>query len=359
MGLCGAAGNEQDLGDDDESKAHVDGHGGDKDLDVELDEADPRGAGKGLPGVLDGDVAGAADDGGLELALEGAVKGHNGLVLLGQEGGLGAGQDDVGRDGDEDGEGNGDEEDEEALPRVAGRGLRHLGRVRRVVGGHAQDTDQELGNPRVDLQGQEVDDGGQSASLECLLEGRQTLVEALLRGVRDDNVQPGAVELNEGDCGDHGGHDGGNERQGADDAIDKHGGDGQGGPAGETTEVRLPARDAGHGAVEAAEAGANGAGVLTTAGGLVGNGGIVLGQGVGIGVERDGLVGGRRRILNHGDDGEDILKGVADDEDKGQKDDDINQRNTKCPAGQLIDGIVLDGTFVDVRSNVPIHVWSV
>ena len=84
LDLLSKAEDDEQLGDDDSHPRKRKDEAGQEDLDVKLDEADPRGAGEGGPRVLDGDVAPAADDGRLQLALEGAVEGDDGLVLLGE-----------------------------------------------------------------------------------------------------------------------------------------------------------------------------------------------------------------------------------------------------------------------------------
>ena len=81
-------------------------HGGEDlegdDLDVELDEADPRGPVEGLPGIEHADASAAADDGGLESTAKAPVEGDDGFVFLGQHRCLHAGQGDLG--GEDDGE---------------------------------------------------------------------------------------------------------------------------------------------------------------------------------------------------------------------------------------------------------------
>lgn len=74
---------ENDLGKDDGGHEEKGGKGDGKDLGVEDDEALPGRTGEAAPCVVHGGVALAADDAGLDLALEGAVKGDDSVGLLG------------------------------------------------------------------------------------------------------------------------------------------------------------------------------------------------------------------------------------------------------------------------------------
>ena len=122
-----------------------------KDLDIELDEPEPRGPVKSLPRIHHADTAAATGDGRLDLAAERAVEGYNRLVFLGQQRSLHTGEGDFG--GEDDGE------DDEQPHQPADHELHHIAEadlridslvMRRVLGIAVQAVDVEQGCGDVD-----------------------------------------------------------------------------------------------------------------------------------------------------------------------------------------------------------------
>lgn len=312
LDLLSKAEDDEQLGDDDSHPRKREDEADQEDLDVELDEADPRGAGEGGPRVLDGDVAPAADDGRLQLALEGAVEGDDGLVLLGEQGRLDARQDHVRGDHEEHLEGHRQHEHDQGLPDVGGGALGHGTRLGGAPLGEAEGAAHEPRQERRELEREEVQDDGEAGGAEGLAEGRQAAPERLRARRRDHDVQPGRVELDEGDGADGARHQRRHERA-HQDPVDEHRPREHGHPGREPPEVREPPADAVQGAVGRAERGRDRAGLGAGGfGGESGSGGVVAREGLRVVVEGDGLVGRWGRVLDHGQHWVDVVEGVAD-----------------------------------------------
>lgn len=274
---------QQELGDRHGQDEAVRRHDGQRDLAKELVQADPALAGKGPPGGHEVDVALARDDGRLDVAAKGAVKGHDGVLVGREQGRLHADEDGVGGDDEQQQAGGEDDEGEQGLPD-------HL-----EVGGGAEQAqgarereDEEGG----ELGGGPVDADGDPGGLERLTEGGQAVQEAQGGRGRDDDVRPSGRQL---DGGQRGQQDADGARDKGDgleeEAADVEGGAQEGG-AEDAAEVGGPAGGAVQEAVDAAERGRRQGG-----GGLGELGGGVVGVD---GVEVDGRVLGRLGVFDDG-----------------------------------------------------------
>lgn len=297
------------LGNNDSKPEQPDRDKGNKDLDVELDQAHPRGTGERGPGVLDSNVACATNDGGLEPVLEGAVKRHDSLVVLGQEGCLDANEHDMCRNRKEDLEGHGDNDDEEHLPHVMVVGLPDGVVVRPSLEFRdAQRSSKEKGDEIAHLGGEEVEYQGQSNSAEDLTKGKEALGERLGARGRDDCVNPAGPERSHGD-GSNRGSDWGGDADSTKEAIAEARGDHGGQIELVATEEGLPAADC----IDCAQSGAEGGGGCgALAKGLIGIRRDGVAGGIGRFVEGNRLVGRRRGIFDYGEDREDVVQGVTE-----------------------------------------------
>lgn len=153
---------------------------------------------KCLPSIRDAQLASAAQNGRHHLSAERPVERHDGLVLLGQHGRSHADEDRPSRD----------RCNQSAQPRDGERSS-HLAGSREVeVGGI--DGSPLKREPRAHHQRQE-----ERTSNDSLLKGihrgnvhpalvtRNPLVEALGRGLGDDNVDPGELQVGEDDANNH------------------------------------------------------------------------------------------------------------------------------------------------------------
>lgn len=179
---------------EDDAEEQVEGDVDGEDLCVELDEAQAGGAVEAAPGVEEGEHAGAADDGGGDLAAEGAVEGDDALGLLGQHRGLAAGEGDLGGQDDGDVDEQGDGEDEEELPQ-----RRQRARVARLVRvRQAQRREHGQRRQEGNLRRQRID-GRRRPDVAPRPERRDAAVPHRADGVGDDNVRPGHVPAGEDD----------------------------------------------------------------------------------------------------------------------------------------------------------------
>lgn len=304
-------GKENELRDDDGSHESEGGDGDGKDLDVENDQAAPSSARKAAPGVLHGGVALATDDAGLNLVLEGAVEGDDGVSLLGDQRGLDANEDDAGGDDNDDLEGDADDGDDDALPGVGGLGLAAELQVREVEAEEVADSD---GDPGRELLGDPVDDDRADSGVEGALEGREAGPEVQGAPGRDDNVDPGSAELDKRQGGEKG-PDGGDSgvEEGAEDAVENGGGEDLGEQTEETTEVCAPTTVRSQEAVDGAEGRGHGGGPAFSD--LCGDGAVAAWLWAGssgfVIDEVDGVVGRGVLVLDNGKDGVDLAKGVG------------------------------------------------
>lgn len=306
-------GNEDGLG---HQNGDQQGHGGQaqaKHLDVENQEAAPRSLAKGSPRVGDGGVALAANDLGLDLALEGAVKGDNGALLDGQEGGLDADEDNVGGDDDEDGRGNGDDGDDEGLGEEAGAEGVHVEGLVEAALGHrdAEDEGHDDGDEARDLAGEPENRDGLPGGFEGAPEGRQAGPKGQRRRLGNDDVNPGGAVLDQGQGGEESGDGEEVAAKGAGEDAHEEGGQEDLGEVAE--EAAKVGRDAAVGHEEAVD-GAEGRrdGARAAVGGLEAVARDALFAAGRWLIERDGLVGGRVLIFYHGKDGVDQLEGVLE-----------------------------------------------
>lgn len=221
---------DDNLGNDNGGHERESGKGDGKNLDVEDDQALPGVAGEAAPGVVHGGVALAADDAGLDLALEGTVKGDDGVCLLGDEGGLDADEDDVGGDDDDDLEGDADEGDDDALPGVGALRLGddRVGLAELEVGEvEAEGPADGDGDPGGDLLCEPVGGDGLRGGVKGALEGREALPEVVGARGGDDDVDPDGGELDEGEGGEEGREGGEDVREeGGEDAKEEVGREG-------------------------------------------------------------------------------------------------------------------------------------
>lgn len=99
-------------------------------LEVELHETDSGGPVEGLPCIKDTNNTASTHDSWDNLATKGAIKWHNGLLLVWQEGSLNTGKGDLGWDNDQDVKSKAEEEDTENSKnhrsRLRSRNVAHL-----------------------------------------------------------------------------------------------------------------------------------------------------------------------------------------------------------------------------------------
>lgn len=138
--LGAGVGQDEVLGNQESDEKHGGEHADAKDLGVEDEEAAPGSLAERGPGISDRDVAGAAEDSGLDTALEGAVEGNNGLLVIREEGGLDSHKRDVGGDHDKDAENNGDDVHHDILPALRSGGDVPVARLLLL---EAEDPDEE------------------------------------------------------------------------------------------------------------------------------------------------------------------------------------------------------------------------
>lgn len=177
---------------------HEEHEGGDdldgKDLDVELEQTDTALLIERLPRIKHGHAAAATEDLRRDRPSEGAVEGDDGLVFLGQHGGLHTLEGDVCGDDDEDEAADGDEDDEDELHE---REFLHRAWVAavalRVVKLHHHGDEEAAGDVQGGLLRDGADCGGEDDFLGCF-DGGDAAVPALRAWGGDDGVGPGHLE---------------------------------------------------------------------------------------------------------------------------------------------------------------------
>lgn len=169
------------------------------DLDVEAEEATPGRHGEGTPGVLDGRIAFATQNGRADGAAEGSVECNNGVLGLGEQRGLDADENSLGGDNEAEAHDDGDDDHHDRL-----QGLSRLPSFGRHVGvfalgvvhtrdRDAQQIDQSNREDVRGLKGQPVDDCRQSGCVESAAEGRKAVPEVGRGSTSYDDMDPGSV----------------------------------------------------------------------------------------------------------------------------------------------------------------------
>lgn len=287
-----------------------------EDLDMKHDDTAPSRLGEAGPGVSDAGIARSADDSRLNPAVKGAVEGDDGVLVCGEERGL---------DTDENNPG-GDEQDHLAKDKDEAGKEDPDGKVEGVADPvDVEGVDKETAEGKGSLTSRPEDESRPPGSLEGGLEGGKTGPEASGRLRGDDLVNPGGSELDEGDGADKATDEdadavGKAEREGANDEAAEDALDDE---AGKATEAGAEAAVRSDQAEGSAEGRGDGPAVSTGASDVdsrSGGGGDLGAVAVGEGLNGEGLVGGRLVILDHGKEGEDLAKGVVNEEDGGDKD---------------------------------------
>lgn len=306
--LLGVGSQQEELGNEDDCHDKAQSNGDGIDLGVENNETAPGSLAEGGPGIADGNVTPTTNNGGLNGALEGSVKGQDGVLALGKQRSLNSDQDDVSGNDDKDGGEDGGDEDDRHLPAgtiVLGQlhGLAHanLGKV------EVEGDSKHVWNPARELSSEPVQGDSLPGGVESALEGRQTLPEVQRGGGGNDDMDPGGAELDEGQRGQEGGDRGeGSAQHGREDAHEEAGQEALGDEAEEAAEVCAEAAVGLEEAVDGAEGRGDGVRRVIVTDGLVGAIGVA-----GVIAESNGLVGGRVLVFDNGQDGVDVLECVV------------------------------------------------
>ncbi len=160
-----------------------------------------------------------------------------------------------------------------------------------------------------ELSSQDVENDRHGGSLEGSPEGRKPLPEVLGTRGGDDDMRPRGIGLGCSD-GNKGRGDQRGDTNANEDAAENAPHKAQEEVGGEATEQRPPAGDGVDGAVGAAKGRRDGGGLGDSGG--VGRGEAVFGNGLAILVQRDGIIGRRRGVLDDGEGRVDVFEGVSD-----------------------------------------------
>lgn len=289
------------------------------------DDTAPSSLGEAGPSISDAGITRSTNDSRLNPAVEGAVEGDDGVLVSGEKGGL---------DADEKNP-SGDKQDHLAKEKSKTGNEDPEGKVEWVADPcDLESVDNETAEAKGNLASGPEDESRLPGGLEGGLEGGKTGPEAEGRGRGDDLVNPSSSELDESDGTDeatdeHADAVGEAEREEADDEGAEDGLDHEAGKATETGAEATVRSDETEGGPEGRSDGpavSTGASDLDSRSGGRG----VLGA-VGEGLNGEGLVGGRLVILDHGKEGEDLAKGVFEEEDGGDKDNVVEDDDEEFP----------------------------
>lgn len=165
-----------------------------EDLDKELDETTTSLPCEAAPRLQEADRASSAHHLADDLATEGAVEGNNGVLVLGEDGGLDAHKGDNSRKAEEERASNGEHDQDDAADNQA----RSLGAIvlTRLVSIEVVETKQHADaadEVDADVGHSGVDGGGEREDLPARLGGEAFAPEGLGAGHRDDLVGPRSV----------------------------------------------------------------------------------------------------------------------------------------------------------------------
>lgn len=205
---------ENELRNDDTGHNEHDCKADSNDLDTEHDNTAPGRLGKAGPGVTDSGIAETTNNNGLDAAVERAVERNDGIGVNRQKRGLDADENDVGRDLNGDLKNDSDEQDASNTAKTLD--LRNIGILLAAKKEHDADATQAN-----DLRGSPENECRPPGGAEGGLEGRKAAPEALARGGRNDDVDPGSVELNADEGANQVGQDKRIGDHGVNDAVDK------------------------------------------------------------------------------------------------------------------------------------------
>ena len=187
------ANDQRNLGahDDDEEERESELHS--EDLDISLDKSHTRVPVEGLPRVQHSNDTGPTNDLRDNLSTEAAVEGNDALNLIWEEGGLHTGQNNIGRDDNQESESDGQCKDREALENQdVALSIGVLGVVLWV-------TDEAISSSEVSWEDDsellsDSEDGSWASDLLPCLDGWNALVPRLWVRVGDHDVCPGQGE---------------------------------------------------------------------------------------------------------------------------------------------------------------------
>lgn len=165
-------------------------------LTHDLGEANTSGPVKGGPGIQQTNVAATTDNLGLNLTAKGAVKGHDGLVLLGQHRGGNADENHASGDGDHEGEQGRETHHHQVAAHHHHRALVavvELDPAGKAGNGHGEEERSRS---------QDILQGSGGGNLNPGAEAGNALVEALGGRLGDDNVHPGHLPGSQQDADD-------------------------------------------------------------------------------------------------------------------------------------------------------------
>lgn len=177
-------------------------------LDVGLDEPTASLPVEAPPRIHEANAAGSTEDLGNDLAAKGAVKGHNGVLVLGQERGFDTDLGNNGRHAQEEGAAYGDGDDcdpaeEERRPLCA---VVIAEFVALALLGETEPRDEAHGEEDRNVRHDRGNGSGEGEGLP-LLTARDAVPEADVAGHGDDLVGPGGVQVGSRSAGDGGNDD--------------------------------------------------------------------------------------------------------------------------------------------------------
>jgi len=199
-----------------------------KDLDVELEKTATRLPVEAPPGVKEADATSATNNLGYDLAIERAVERHDGVLVLGEDGGLDTDHGDDGGKAQEQGAGDADDDDgDEADDERGPLGAVVFADIFRVDAIETEELSGTLGDVDGDIGHGSVNGSREGEDLPVGA-GRNALPEAGGAGHRNDLVRPGGVQVGSQSTSEGADNDHTERDKGGKDALDHVANDGEG-----------------------------------------------------------------------------------------------------------------------------------